>query len=353
MSARRWRRREVLATTVAMLAARVVGTMPVGAAGVAPLYARPTGHTIPAEFRTLWESLGGPDGLGWPLDEAQPTKTGMEQWFQYGRIYQNMGGLPALATVGRESAQFRSVIVNPAFGPKPPPLMGVKLPDTQYAPISGHFAANGFLTIWSGKQKLLGAPISEEFAEGDTTVQYFENGRLELDPTANNAPRVTMIGVVMHGPAAPAMDAPAGVDFIGDAPITSVQGAPAHDGHWLLINLAQQHLWAYDGTMLVRELDVSTGLPGTPTPPGSYWIQQRFRSQEMIGPGYDLPGVPFVQYFGNDQLSWGAGYSFHGTYWHHNWGHPMSHGCVNLPTDFAEWLWDWAGIGTPAEIIAG
>jgi lipoprotein-anchoring transpeptidase ErfK/SrfK len=121
----------------------------------------------------------------------------------------------------------------------------------------------------------------------------------------------------------------------------------------VLVNLAQQHLWAFDGTNLVQELDVSTGVAGHATPTGSYQVMQRFLSQEMIGPGYDLPNVPYVQYFGNDSLSWQEGYSLHGTYWHHNWGHVMSHGCVNLPTDFAAWLWDWANVGTPVEIIAG
>ena len=354
MSAVQWRRRQVLAAAIAIAAARVVGTMPVeAAAAMVPVYARPTGHTISAGFRTFWESLGGADGLGWPLDEAQPTKTGTEQWFQYGRIYQNKGGPPTLATVGRESAQFRSVISNPSFGSKPQPLAGLNLPNMQYAPAFGHIAANGFLTVWTGKQKLLGAPISEEFTEGDTTVQYFENGRLELDPTMKNAPRMTMIGVVMHGAAAPAVDAPAGIDFIGDAPITSVNGVAAHLGHWVLVNLAQQHLWAYDGTKLVQELDVSTGLPGTPTPPGSYAVMQRYQDTPMVGPGYNIPHVYWTQYFGNADLSWQEGYSLHGADWHHNWGNPMSHGCVNLPEDFAEWLWNWSDTGMPIEIIAG
>jgi lipoprotein-anchoring transpeptidase ErfK/SrfK len=40
----------------------------------------------------------------------------------------------------------------------------------------------------------------------------------------------------------------------------------------------------------------------------------------------------------------------HGTYWHHNFGQPMSHGCVNLPTDAAQWIYDWAPIGTTIQI---
>jgi lipoprotein-anchoring transpeptidase ErfK/SrfK len=128
---------------------------------------------------------------------------------------------------------------------------------------------------------------------------------------------------------------------------------PHHAGRWILVNLATQHLYAYDGTNLVNDLAVSTGTAANPTPVGSFTIQQRLLSQEMVGPGYDLPNVPYVQYFGNDRLSWQEGYSLHGAYWHHNWGHPMSHGCVNLPTDFANWLYHWASLGTPVEIISG
>ena len=45
-----------------------------------------------------------------------------------------------------------------------------------------------------------------------------------------------------------------------------------------------------------------------------------------------------------------GGYALHGTYWHANFGHPMSHGCVNLPTAEAEWLFHWADVGTMVNI---
>jgi lipoprotein-anchoring transpeptidase ErfK/SrfK len=128
---------------------------------------------------------------------------------------------------------------------------------------------------------------------------------------------------------------------------------PQHTGRWILVNLATQHLYAYDGANVVKDLAVSTGTAANPTPVGSFTIQQRLVAQEMVGPGYDLPNVPYVQYFGNDTLSWQEGYSLHGAYWHSNWGHPMSHGCVNLPTDFAGWLYNWASLGTPVEIVSG
>jgi len=58
----------------------------------------------------------------------------------------------------------------------------------------------------------------------------------------------------------------------------------------------------------------------------------------MSGPGYYLPNVPYVMYFYK-------GYSLHGTYWHNNFGTPMSHGCVNMRTEEAKWLFEWT---TPA-----
>jgi lipoprotein-anchoring transpeptidase ErfK/SrfK len=137
------------------------------------------------------------------------------------------------------------------------------------------------------------------------------------------------------------------------SPASATASVPTHTGKWIFVNLTQQHLYAYDGTTLVTDLAVSTGTAANPTPVGSFTIQQRLVSQRMVGPGYDLPNVPYVQYFGNEQLSWQEGYSLHGAYWHHNWGHPMSHGCVNLPTDFAAWIYDWASLGTPVEIISG
>jgi lipoprotein-anchoring transpeptidase ErfK/SrfK len=43
-------------------------------------------------------------------------------------------------------------------------------------------------------------------------------------------------------------------------------------------------------------------------------------------------------------------YGIHGTYWHHNFGHPMSHGCVNMYTPDAEWMYYWASVGTLVNI---
>jgi lipoprotein-anchoring transpeptidase ErfK/SrfK len=45
-----------------------------------------------------------------------------------------------------------------------------------------------------------------------------------------------------------------------------------------------------------------------------------------------------------------AGYALHGTYWHNNFGHPMSHGCINLTRADAAWLYSWTPMGTKVVI---
>jgi LysM repeat protein len=118
---------------------------------------------------------------------------------------------------------------------------------------------------------------------------------------------------------------------------------PSTSGKSIVVSLHEQRVYAFENGSLVRNVLVSTGLPGTPTIQGDFKVYVKYTAQLMTGPGYYLPGVPWVMYFFE-------GYSFHGTYWHHNWGHPMSHGCVNMPTNEALWLYKWADIGTPVHV---
>ena len=87
----------------------------------------------------------------------------------------------------------------------------------------------------------------------------------------------------------------------------------------------------------------TVGLPRTPTVQGRFKVYVKYRSTTMSGPGYNWPGVPYTMYFHK-------GYGLHGAYWHNNFGHPMSHGCVNLRTADAQWLFNWAPVGTVVNI---
>jgi lipoprotein-anchoring transpeptidase ErfK/SrfK len=146
-------------------------------------------------------------------------------------------------------------------------------------------------------------------------------------------------------PAAPAPSAPSGQTDSGDTPPPSPPAAPAgeHSGRWIDVDLSAQRLTAYEGNTAARSTLVSTGLSRTPTPTGRYRVYIKYASTLMSGPGYYLPNVPYTMFFYR-------GYSIHGTYWHSNFGRPMSHGCINLPTSEAQWLYNWASVGTLVNI---
>ena len=117
----------------------------------------------------------------------------------------------------------------------------------------------------------------------------------------------------------------------------------ADNGKLIIVILSEQKVYVYQNGALLKTFIVSTGVAQFPTVTGRYKIYVKYTSATMSGDGYYLPDVPWVMYFYQ-------GYSFHGTYWHHNFGHPMSHGCVNMYTPDAEWLFDWADVGTPVWI---
>lgn len=110
-------------------------------------------------------------------------------------------------------------------------------------------------------------------------------------------------------------------------------------GRWIDVDLTNQVLYAYEGDQMVNTFIVSTGTWEHPTVTGQYSIYVKYRYDTMVGPGYYLPNVPYVMYFYK-------GYGLHGTYWHSNFGTPMSHGCINLSTGDAAWLYNWASVGT-------
>ena len=112
---------------------------------------------------------------------------------------------------------------------------------------------------------------------------------------------------------------------------------------WIEVDLSQQAVVAHQGDQRLANFTVSTGKAGTPTVTGTYQVYVKYRSADMWGPGYYLPGVPYVMYFYE-------GYGLHGTYWHNNFGVPASHGCVNLRTEDAAWLFESVKIGTVVSI---
>ena len=121
----------------------------------------------------------------------------------------------------------------------------------------------------------------------------------------------------------------------------NIDRARAQGEKWIEVSLDDQMLYAWEGGRLANQFLISSGIDDNPTVTGLFRIWARTASQTMdggdraAGDYYNLPNVPWVQYFYH-------GYAFHGAYWHNNFGTPMSHGCVNLTIEDAQWLFNWA-----------
>ena len=128
------------------------------------------------------------------------------------------------------------------------------------------------------------------------------------------------------------------------------QAAPppvTYGNRWIDVNLSTQRLTAYESDRPVYSAPISSGRPPYYTVTGQFQIYLRYQAQDMNGYrlGYDyyLANVPYVQYFYRD-------FAIHGTYWHNNFGTPMSHGCVNMTPADAQWIFNWSAYGTVVNV---
>ena len=126
-------------------------------------------------------------------------------------------------------------------------------------------------------------------------------------------------------------------------PTNNHPGARIGVGREFVVVLSTQTAYAYENGILQKRARISSGLPATPTVQGDFKIKSKVRSQSMTGPDYDLDNVEWVMYFHE-------AYAFHGTWWHYNFGSPMSHGCVNMTNADAKWFYDFGIVGTPVHV---
>ncbi|MBN1305777.1 MAG: L,D-transpeptidase [Anaerolineales bacterium] len=117
----------------------------------------------------------------------------------------------------------------------------------------------------------------------------------------------------------------------------------------IYIDLDSQSVAAYEGDTNVLMTRCASGTKGTNTPLGTYYSYHKGPSIHMTDGDdrdlgtYDLPGVPWVTFFT------GEGHSFHGTYWHNDYGSPRSHGCINLTPEDSRFIYLWTTPYVPPE----
>ncbi len=147
-----------------------------------------------------------------------------------------------------------------------------------------------------------------------------------LTPTDTQTPTQTSIPTITLTPTLPS-----GLERIPEGIGTGEK--------WIDVNLSSQMIFALEGNKAINSYKVSTGKDETPTVTGLFSIYVKIKAAPMQGEDYFYSEIPYILYFYE-------GYGFHGVTWPLNLGTPTSHGCVNMLTSDAEWLYDWADVGT-------
>lgn len=145
----------------------------------------------------------------------------------------------------------------------------------------------------------------------------------------------------------PITAAPPALDLLSQQPSNiNVLGETSAEKR-IEVDLTNQRLYAFEGDRKVLDFLVSTGKWGR-TPTGEFRIWVKLRSTKMEGGSkalrtyYYLPNVPYTMFFANAEVPRWRGFGIHGTYWHDNFGHPMSHGCINMKTEEVAQVYQWA-----------
>jgi hypothetical protein len=341
MRSTRFGRRRLVRSAFAALAAGVAGgglrtvradyyRPPDPFAGtVAPpiVYVDQTGHHMEGVFAQFWHNAGGRWVLGFPITETLVEDGLRTQYFENFRLQY----VPS----ARGDGDVRVTPLGRSLVPFPPAIE----PPAAWPPFATFIAAKR-------ADGLLGPALSVPYWEGNTTVQWFQNAKLEGRRGRDGQAAVWAASLGAES---------AGLRGAETSPVLPEPGAldprPRNFTRWFETDLTKQTVTFWEAGFVVHEAVISSGKI-RPTPIGQFSIYRRVENERMVGgePGtstyYDLDNVLYTQYFSRwfDAL--------HYAYWHNNFGQPMSHGCLNMKLDDSALAWRFGTHGTVVEVHA-
>jgi hypothetical protein len=334
-----------------------------------------TGHAIDGVFLDAWRAWGGATSWGLPLTAEFQENGRTVQYYDFGRFeYHPEDPDGTVVQFGDLGRQLQPFMLRRASGSGSQAANEVALavrawlpggdsvrPDSaewRFVPETGHGVGGAFKNFWeaTGEASYLGNPLSEPYKLAGVTFQVFQKGALAQRP--GESPALVPVGKLMVErlglDTTPMTQGELPIydeSLFVPPPMSTVSGAPVDPfaEKWVQISISLQYLWAYQGDQVLWQGYISTGTAKFQTPTGSFYVLSKLPSQTMEGvlggEYYNVPDVPDVMYFTD------RGHAIHGTYWHSNFGTPMSHGCVNLAMDVADWMYQWAPIGMRVEIV--
>jgi len=358
------------------------------------VYVEATGHTVGGSMLDYWRATGASSVYGGPISEPFAAANGYySQAFERGvfqyrpEVLHTEDPIMRLMPIGWTGLEARLDTFRPdgrrgggggdrrgaawrPLNPSGETVAGILGEGGVFVEATGHTIAGEFLSwYWSHEgQFYLGHPLSQPLRERGMVVQYFEGGLLMSGKAG-----------VFLAPLAAELAPLLGIDTTpvprGDLPVydellfwlannPNPLGDPYAPGPKRIeVNTSAQQLLAYQGDTLVSATYVSTGLEPNETEEGWFHVRYKLLEEDMRGftdntgevisagedatatvgasESYDVEDIPHVMYVNLDAEA------LHGAYWHNNFGQRMSHGCINLPLDFAAFLYGWAPLGTP------
>jgi hypothetical protein len=358
----------------------------------AQVYISATGHTIKGQMLDYWRANGAASVYGNPISEPFAASNGYySQAFERG-VFQfqpeylftedpyvrlmPVGGTVLNHRVGNlrrdghralgggDSRPYAWSWVDPSGSAAQKAINSGGI----YASDTGHTITGDILAWYNNHegQFYLGDPLSQQIRERGMTVQFFQGGLLmRSDDGAISLAPVAKENAKVLGFDTKRVEQAGLPEFDESLFITSPNPSQwgdiyAQGRKWIEVSISQQTLWAYQGQTLVAQSLVSTGLEPNHTEIGTFHIRYKKEKEtmtgftnatgEVVGLGdgsgeqtgerYEVKDIPNVMYMNSDAEA------LHGAYWHNNFGNRMSHGCVNLPLDFAAFLYGWAPLGT-------
>jgi len=109
----------------------------------------------------------------------------------------------------------------------------------------------------------------------------------------------------------------------------------------MVVSITEQRAYVYRNGVLIGATTVSTGRPGHQTPTGVFTVLQKQKEHQSTI--YDGAQMPYME-----RLTWG-GIALHAGGLP---GYPESHGCIHLPSEFAQRLYDISPSGMTVVIGA-
>lgn len=244
-----------------------------------------------------------------------------------------------------------------------------------------------------------GIAMTTEFFSGDAAdrrglVGVVTNGTLSVAPQIGS--ETTVVSYVIHSPVQSVSESPTHVDALGVTSLASFEGTTLlatsqgaslsgalsidvadaatgsvtvaigdldrdgtddlvvadakpfvgedADGKRIVVSLSEQRVYAYENGLLSNSFLVSTARPPYQTPVGEHAVLAKIPLVHYAGgtgaDAYDLGWVPY-------NLRFYPHIYIHYAPWHNNFGHVMSHGCVNVGLENMKWIYDWSDVGIP------